>query len=210
MHRFARLFEALDQTTKTNTKVSLLAEYFREAPASDRLWTIALLSHKRPKRAVNTTMLRTWAAEEANLPLWLFEESYHIVGDLAEAIALVLPKPSKTSDKSLTEWIEILIEIREYSDERKREIITSAWAELDHRQRFIFNKIITGGFRIGVSQKLMTRALARATDIDENVLMHRLMGSWNPYNTSFRELVLEKQEDEDLSKPYPFYLAYAL
>lgn len=210
MKRFSRLFEALDQTTKTNTKVSALSEYFREAPPSDRLWTIALLSHKRPKRSVNTTMLRTWAAEEAGLPLWLFEESYHIVGDLAEAIALVLPKPSYSSNRSLSEWINILIDLRDKTDEEKREVITSAWSELDHRERFIFNKIITGGFRVGVSQKLMTRALAKATGIDENVLMHRLMGNWSPRNTSYEALVLEKQEDEDLSRPYPFYLAYAL
>lgn len=210
MQRFARLFEALDQTTKTNTKISLLTEYFKEAPPSDRLWTIALLSHKRPRRAVNTTMLRAWAAEAAGIPLWLFEESYHIVGDLAEAIALMLPKPERSSNRTLTEWIEFLIDLRDRPEEDKRNLIKTAWKELDHRKRFIFNKIITGGFRIGVSQKLMTRALARATGIDENVLIHRLMGNWDPVSTTFEGLVLEQQEDEDLSKPYPFFLAYAL
>ena len=156
MKRFARLFDGLDQTTKTNTKVALLADYFKEASHSDRLWAIALLSHKRPKRAVSTTLLRTWASEEAGLPLWLFEESYHIVGDLAEAIALMLPKPHSQSDKSLTDWIEILLSLQGKEDEEKRRVITTAWLELDHRERFIFNKIITGGFRVGISQKLMT------------------------------------------------------
>ncbi|MCB0687386.1 MAG: ATP-dependent DNA ligase, partial [Saprospiraceae bacterium] len=79
-----------------------------------------------------------------------------------------------------------------------------------HRERFIFNKIITGGFRVGVSSKLVTRALAIVTNIEENVIMHRLMGNWTPQSISFENLVLEKQGDEDLSRPYPFYLAYAL
>ena len=91
MKRFARLFAELDQTTKTNAKVAALAEYFREAGESDKLWTIALLSHKRPRRTVTTTLLREWSAEAAGIPDWLFEESYPIVGDLAETIALILP-----------------------------------------------------------------------------------------------------------------------
>ena len=105
MKRFAALFTALDQTTKTNAKVAALADYFTEAPEPDRLWTIALLSGRRPKRSVTTTLLREWAAERAGIPLWLFEESYPIVGDLAETIALVLPPAEATADLSLADWI---------------------------------------------------------------------------------------------------------
>ena len=177
MKRFAQLFQSLDQTTKTNAKVAALELYFREASDEDKLWTIALLSHKRPRRTVNTTLLRTWAAEQAGLPLWLFEESYHIVGDLAESIALVLPKPAETSSRSLTQWIQEIKNLRDEDDEVKKAAITGAWNALNHDERFVFNKLITGGFRIGVSQKLMTRALSRATGIDENVLAHRLMKS---------------------------------
>ncbi|MEL7178010.1 MAG: ATP-dependent DNA ligase, partial [Pseudomonadota bacterium] len=92
MKDFARLFTAIDQTTKTNTKVAALTTYFETATEDDRLWTIALFSGRRPKRTVTTTLLRGWAAEAAGIPLWLFEESYPIVGDLAETIALVLPE----------------------------------------------------------------------------------------------------------------------
>ena len=95
MNRFAALFTALDQTTKTNAKVAALADYFADAPDNDRLWTIALLSGRRPKRGVTTTLLREWAAERAGVPLWLFEESYSIVGDLSETIALVSPHPPR-------------------------------------------------------------------------------------------------------------------
>ena len=108
MRRFAELFTRLDQTTKTSLKVAALADYFREAPEEDRLWTVALLSGRRPRRTVTATDLRLWAAERAGLPLWLFEEAYPVVGDLAETIALVLPPPTASSDLSLAHWITVI------------------------------------------------------------------------------------------------------
>ena len=75
MKHFADLFTQLEQTTKTNAKVYALARYFGAAPEEDRLWTIALLSGRRPKRTVTATRLREWAAERAGIPLWLFEEA---------------------------------------------------------------------------------------------------------------------------------------
>jgi len=54
MHAFADLFYRLDGTTRTGEKVAALAEYFRAAPDADRLWTVALLSGRRPKRLITT------------------------------------------------------------------------------------------------------------------------------------------------------------
>lgn len=210
MKHFAALFTALDQTTKTTAKVAALADYFRTAPATDRVWTIALLSGRRPKRAVTTTQLRAWAAERAGIPLWLFEEAYPVVGDLAETIALVLPDGTGHSDASLTDWIGVLRDLGRQDDAARKTTILTAWDSLPPIERFLFNKLLTGGFRMGVSQKLMTRALAQATGVDEAVLAHRLMGDWDPARTSFDALVLAPDPAADLSKPYPFYLAYAL
>src|SRR5690606_29213028 len=84
------------------------------------------------------------------------------------------------------------------------------WLSLNYYERFVFSKLITGSFRIGVSQKLMTRALAKATGLEEDILAHKLMGDWNPQYISFEKLILEEHEEDYLSKPYPFYLAYAL
>lgn len=210
MKRFAALFTALDQTTKTNAKVAALAAYFRDAPAPDRVWTIAILSGRRPKRAVTTTKLREWAAERAGLPPWLFEESYPVVGDLAETIALILPDARGTSDRSLTGWIDMIRGLAELDEKARHAAILSAWDALDPVERFLFNKLLTGGFRMGVSQKLMTRALARATGIEEAVLAHRLMGDWDPARTDFDTLVLAPDPGADLSRPYPFYLAHPL
>ncbi|SCY26799.1 DNA ligase-1 [Nonlabens sp. Hel1_33_55] len=210
MKQFAELIRTIDGTNKTNLKVAALTEYFNTAPQEDKLWTIAILSHRRPKRPVNTTLMREWATDISGIPMWLFEESYHIVGDLAETIALILPTTSEPSDKSLSQIIHELIALRKKTDEEKKNYLQENWLKLNYYERFVFNKIMTGGFRIGVSQKLMTRALAASTGIDQDVLAHKLMGSWTGENTTFQELVFEDNEVAMRGKPYPFYLAYAV
>jgi len=210
MKQFSQLIKTLDSTNKTNVKVNALAKYFSQAQEKDKVWTIAILSHRRPPRPVNTTLLREWASELAHIPLWLFEESYHIVGDLAETIALVVPSDEKSTPKSLTQFLEEMIWLKKQSDSDKKNYLFENWKQLDYYGRFVFTKLITGGFRIGVSQKLMTKALSKATGIDEDVLAYKLMGNWDPNTITFRDLVLEEKESDFLSKPYPFYLAYAL
>ncbi|MBV7396821.1 ATP-dependent DNA ligase [Mameliella sediminis] len=210
MKQFAALFDEIDQTTKTTVKTKALAEYFTRAPEEDRLWCIALFSGRRPKRAVTTTELRSWAAEQAGIPLWLFEEAYPIVGDLAETIALILPPSTAVTDYGLSHWINLLRDLHDLPAEDRKHPILDAWTQLDPTERFLFNKLITGGFRIGVSRKLMTRALAQATGQDEAVLAHKLMGSWTPETTSYHALIEAEDPTADQSRPYPFYLAHQL
>ena len=210
MRRFAALIEELDSTTKTTKKVAALTDYFKAAPKQDALWAVALLSHRRPSRPVTTTLMRSWAAELAQLPEWLFEESYHIVGDLAETIALLVQQETKGTPPSLSQCIEEIIALKSKEEELKKRYILERWQSLDNFERFVFNKILTGGFRIGVSQKLMTRALSKAVHIDETILAHRLMGKWSPQTTTFHELLIDPNPEDQISQPYPFFLAYAL
>lgn len=210
MRRFARLFTALDQTTKTGAKTAALAAYFAEAPDVDRLWTVALLSGRRPKRTVNATRLAEWAAEVAGLPMWLFQASYDVVGDLAETIHLVLPEPQDAPDRSLSEWIADIRMLSTWEEPARKAWILDAWGRLRGAERFVFNKLITGGFRVGVSQKLMTRALALATGIEEAELAHRLMGAWTPETTSWHALVTAPDPEAAKSRPYPFCLAHGI
>ena len=194
MGGFSQLIKTLDSTNKTNVKVQALANYFLMAPDTDKVWTIAILSHRRPPRPVNTTLLREWASELAKIPLWLFEESYHIVGDLAETIALVVPSNEHSTDKKLTHFLEEMIGLKKQSDEDKKTYLFENWQQLDYYGRFVFTKLITGGFRIGVSQKLMTKALSKATGVDEDILAYKLMGNWDPSTISFQNLILEENE----------------
>jgi DNA ligase-1 len=210
MRLFANLIRILHSTNKTNAKVEALTDYFRQASDTDKVWAIAILSHRRPPRPVNTTLLRLWANDLANIPLWLFEESYHIVGDLAETIGLIIPTTENHTDKSLTTFLTEIIELKKKSEEDKKAYLQENWLVLNFYERFVFTKLITGSFRIGISQKLMTRALAKAENLDEDVLAYKLMGDWNPATITFKELILDEKSSDFISKPYPFYLAYPL
>src|SRR6185369_5608527 len=81
---------------------------------------------------------------------------------------------------------------------------------MNREERFVFNKLLTGNFRIGVSQKLMVNALAKTVSLEPSVIAHRISGNWDPSTIGFEELLSSDSITTDFSKPYPFYLAYAL
>lgn len=211
MRQFAELFEAIDASTSTKAKTVAMAEYFASADARDAAWAAYFLTGHRPRQAVPSRRLHAWAAEAAGLPLWLFEESYDAVGDLAETIALVLPPPARASDDPLHVWIEErLIPLRELGEAEQRARLEDYWSSLDGTQRFVFNKLITGNFRVGVSAPLVVRAIAQATGIDAKVVAHRLTGDWSPSAATWQRIVDADATGTDRASPYPFFLAHPL
>ncbi len=213
MKAFADLFDRLDRTTATNAKVAALVDYFRSADPADAAWTVRLLTGKRLKRLVNTRELREWTAEVSGLPAWLVEDSYEQVGDLAETMHLLLP-PGVENDAGLelSAMIEQHIKpLRELDDAERQRAVTELWRSLDGTQRFLFNKLLTGGFRVGVSKRLVTRALAEVAEVDPTLIAHRLMGRWQPTASFFKSLIAPASDDDlDAATPYPFFLASPL
>lgn len=211
MKAFADLYRRLDETTKTNAKVAALVDYFKVAPSADAIWAAYFLSGNRPKRVVSSRLLSEWVTEETGIPYWLFRESYDAVGDIAETVTLILPDLDSKSDAPLHHWIENrLLPLQDMSEEERRTEVVSAWYELNRFERFIWNKLLTGSFRVGVSRKLVTRALAQVADIDKEVMAHRLMGQWEPTVDFYTGLFSANTDDADKSRPYPFFLAYPL
>lgn len=224
MRLFSELVVRLGTSTKTNDKLEALEDYFAAAADPDKVWVIALFSGRRPKRTVNTTMLWEWCRELTGLPGWLFEESYHTVGDLAETIALLLPEGGAAdavggagaggaaggADKSLGYYLKKLAALGKAEEEERKAFILQCWAEMGRDERFVFNKFITGGFRIGISQQTVVNALARVTGAAASVVAHRISGDWDPAVTDYLSLVSGEGGGSELSRPYPFYLAYAL
>lgn len=210
MKAFSELFTRIDQTASTNEKVDALVDYFAHAEEQDAIWAVAVLSGRRPKRTVKTSELWNWSGELSGLPEWLQAESYHIVGDLAETISLMLPVNKTLSDYSLHEVIESLIALGSKDEEARKSYITGMWAALSTQELFVFNKFITGSFRVGVSDKIVIKALAKQFKIEENVVAHRLSGGWEAQGNSLASLLSSDSDNNDISRPYPFYLAYPL
>lgn len=211
MREFAELFRDLEETTSNNGKQEALLKFFSTAPEKDQIYVVAFLSGNRPKRAVKISGLRAWGAEAAAIPLWLFEECYENVGDLAETISLLVKGGGTGRGKSLTDWVEeVILPLGKMTNEEQKEAIVAAWLSLGNDERFIFTKLISGGFRIGVSTQTIVKALSAHTGIDQNVLTHRLMGKWQPTLEFYRYLVSKDDESGDISRPYPFCLAHPL
>ena len=221
MRRFATLAAKLGTSTKTNDRLEALENYFSEADDADKVWVIALFSGRRPKRTVNTTLLWEWCREVTGWPGWLFEECYHTVGDLAETIALLLPEGAGEVDdgadeaaseggRSLTYYLLRLAKLGKEEETVKKNFVLECWASMNSEERFIFNKLITGGWRIGISQQTVVNALARATGAEAAVIAHRISGDWDPATTPYEALISGEGGGSELSRPYPFYLAYAL
>src|ERR1700761_4653703 len=209
MKAFAQLFLSLDETNKTNEKVKVLKDYFNSVPDTDKMHMLALFTGRKPKRIINATQVRTWATEITNIPVWLFEESYHVVGDLAETMALLMPQNTdSSSNKTLTDWIGELNELGNKTEEERKLWLIESWEMLDMQERFVFNKLLTGSFRVGVSQNLVIKALADITSLDAATLTHRMMGSWMPETYTYAELIEEQDSAASISRPYPFFLAY--
>src|SRR5579862_110567 len=220
MKDFAALYTALDDTNKTNEKVSAMVEYFADAPPADSAWAIHFLIGRRPKRLVKGPDLWQWANEAAGIPPWLFAECYEAVGDIAETIAAVLPAEPTTltehptpnaEHRSLSNWVESrLLPLGRLENDAQKVALLQAWADLDRQGRYVFNKLITGAFRVGVSQDLVVRAVSQYSNVPVAVVSHRLMGAWEPTGEFFSRLVAKDAEDTDDSRPYPFCLAHPL
>lgn len=211
MQLFTQLYTALDETNRTGEKVAALVRYFAAAPAEDAAWALYFLTGRRFKRVISATLLRTWVAEEAGLPRWLVEESYDAVGDVAETLVLLLPHQGEGSDLPLHRIVdERVAPLSKLDEAGQRELITRTWAEMTTPQRFVWHKLITGSFRVGVGRTLVVRALAQVAGIDPAVMAHRLMGAWESTAADFRALLDPDTQQADHSQPYPFYLAYQL
>lgn len=208
---FTQLYLALDATTKTNEKIGAMVEYFATATPSDAAWAIWFLSGNRLRRLVSTKLLRQWAATQANIPDWLFDESYHAVGDLAETISLVVPEGTAGENTSLSDWIENrLLPLKSIEESEQRRQITTMWDQSTASTRLVSMKLVTGAFRVGVSRRLVARAIAKHADIPVDVISHRLMGNWKPTDSFFERLVDPDVQDAVDSQPYPFCLAHPL
>ncbi|MEO7320649.1 MAG: hypothetical protein ABIW02_03315 [Nitrosospira sp.] len=160
----------------------------------------------------------------ADFPVWLFDECYQAVGDLAEPIAHILPKPRYESNIGLAAWIEErAIPLRNKAPEMIRTALFTYWNELDTQGRFLLTKLISGGFRVGVSRLLVIRALSEIAGVDKKITAQRMMG-WTdgaaqPNAERYHQLIAAQSEfeqtmragdnREDRRKLAPFAKAYS-
>lgn len=211
MNPFIALFRELDETNSTNAKLAALVSYFRSASVEDLAHAIYFLAGNKLKPTVSTRALRVAAIKKARIPEWLFEETYEWVGDLAETVAAIVPGEESVENRSLADWVSnVLQPIANASFESQVDMLGDAWSGMDSAHRFVMNKLLTGNFRVGVSQKLLVRAISQWSRVPMETVAHRMMGRWEPIPDTVAMLLHSDARDSDISRPYPFCLAHSL
>ncbi len=216
MKQFAKLYEALDQTTSSRLKTEHMAHYFKTEAPADAAWAVYFLAGGKLKRLVATGQLRQYAQAQTAMPDWLFEACYQNVGDLAETITLVLPPGQCTRHEGLQQWVQtVLLPLREVEPAARIEALHEAISGWDSQTRFVCLKLLTGGLRVGVSKLLVTRALAQAFELPTTLVAQRLVGYLSrdrePDAQMFAALVGQNDQAMLLpGQPYPFFLAQSL
>ena len=211
MQRFTELYLELDATTRTNEKLAALERYFAEVDPRDGAWALAVLSGRKIARAVQSGRLRKWASEESGYPGWLVDECYNAVGDLSETLSLLLPDAQEPTDERLHEVVEQrVLPLGSMAEDAQRELIVQTWRSFGRQERFLFHKLISRSFRVGVSRRLVERALANVAGVDAAVMSHRLLRDWRPTAEDFTQLLDPGEAATDPGQPYPFALAYQL
>lgn len=217
MRKFTHLFEELDSTTSTNEKVEALKKYFAKAAADDAMWAVLILTGKISKRILTSRALVQMFLNYTQYPEWLFAECYAQVGDTAETLSLLAKslhlcssKPVALDQKTLTQWLEIRIpELAKVEDpQQQAATLMEWWKNLTMEEIFILNKLMTGAFRVGVSEKLVVRALSEVFNLPSDQIAHRLTGDISPGVESFSRLINPEVQEISSSQPYPFCLAH--
>jgi DNA ligase-1 len=213
MRRFCDLYEALDSTGSTRAKVEAMAEYFRAAPPEDAAWAVFFLAGQRFKRLVSGRTLRAWTLRYTGLPEWLVGDAHAATGDSAETVTLLVDRGVSAAGEPLPlhRWLEErILPLRALPGEQQYAEVTAWWRQLPAGELFVLNKLLTGAFRVGVSQLLVVRALAVVSGMPRATIAHRLAGRWQPTAAWYQGLLAAERTEDDPSRPYPFFLASPL
>src|SRR4029453_14126897 len=92
MRDFSQLLDSLVYTRSRNAKLKLIGDYLKATPDPDRGYAMAALTGELNLPAVKPAAIR--AIVEERVDPTLFYMSWDYVGDLAETVALLWPRPA--------------------------------------------------------------------------------------------------------------------
>lgn len=203
---FIGLLWALDRTTKTREKHDLLVDFFKHGDALEVAQGCAhLLGHrsfKGHRRLLRDTAIRHLGDDA------LFEAAYAAVGDLAETLSLLINDPTAMINRTtpvIEGWLAEISAIE--SADSPQDALRSHLAQGPAFSNWVFLKLWTGGWRLGVSQGLITAALATVTGQSQSVIAERLMDAWTPDRSWLSRMQTPVSADEQQRSAVPFCLA---
>lgn len=206
MRTFVSLLDELERTPDRAAAVARLVVYFRHQSAADAAWAVRWLTGIRSGRLLRGADLRTWAAETAGLPPWLFAACEAATDDLAEAAALVLPEPTQPSP-SLTQLGSAVLEPLAHpaaTDATRARLVRDAWTMLSIGERVRFHKLVTGTWRPPVPREWLAEALGQLAGLAPAVILRRLTGAVEATPDGYARLLATAEVHEPTAPPMPF------
>lgn len=204
MKAFAELYRRLDEIQGAGERVKALVTYLGQTPAADAIWAISLITGQKPPGIVSIHRLKQWAVEACNLPPWMFEACHKVSGDLAETIALLLPPARTHDDRPLHRWIEEgLLPLGKMTLDERRGQVLRDWDRLAAPGRLVWNRLITGTFRMEIARDVVARALAQIHGLSVEAVLRRLTGKWPVTAETFAWLVDGNSGEGDPGLPEP-------
>ena len=213
MRAFSQLLDDLVYTRSRNTKLKLIGDYLKEVPDPDRGYGLAALTGTLEIPAVKHAAVRAIAEERVDPVLLHMSRDY--VGDMAETVALLWPKPigepPETDDATIS-ISEAVARLRSVSRLDAPRTLATMLDHLDASGRFALLKLATGGLRVGVSARLAKQAFADAFGLE----VEGVEEVWHGFGPPFTELFdwaegrAEQPSARDVPVFRPFMLAHPL
>jgi DNA ligase-1 len=213
MREFSQLLDSLVYTRSRNGKLKLIGDYLKRTPDPDRGYALAALTGELDLPGVKPAAIRALVQERVD-PV-LLNMSWDYVGDMAETVSLLWPKPlgepAEIDDGSLR--IGAVVErLRGLGRVEAPGALIAMLDHLDASGRYALLKLATGELRIGVSARLAKTALAQAFGLEVDAVEEVWHGIGPPYLPLFdwAEGRGRQPTSENVPVFRPFMLAHPL
>lgn len=200
MKFFCQFIQALEGTGDSAIQCAHLKEYLSKVGDTDKLWTLALIVNRGPKKLIEKEELKHWAIQHAKIDSWLFEDSLNVTMDFVETCGLILPLPSQPKKVSLTNVIEELISLQ-FQDFKAKEIkVKAMWDELPIEQKHVYCQLLVGTLKVMKPSPSVFNTLAEVIGGKPEIWAYKLSNSFNPTKSTIQSILT----DPCLVKPLPF------
>tara|TARA_B100000989_G_scaffold297789_1_gene284702 strand:- start:3292 stop:4881 length:1590 start_codon:yes stop_codon:yes gene_type:complete len=193
MKKFAELLENLIYSPSTNKKIDLLESYFKTNNTLENGYALSILSSNYKIKTIRISELKNLMYSKFDKIL--FDLSYDYVGDLAETISLFW---NSNVDIVNSQKLPLLSQFLENCESKsKKNMYDYLFNLLDisnPTQRWAIIKILTGGLRIGVSEKTVKKALSKYGNKELGKIEKIWHGLKHPYKNLFDWLDDKKPE----------------
>jgi DNA ligase 1 len=186
MRAFSQLLDDLVYTRSRNTKLRLIGDYLKETPDPDRGFGLAALTATLDIPHVKPAAIRALVEERIDPVLFYMSRDY--VGDTAETVSLLWPKPGGEPPEVDDAAIRISDAIERLRCASKMDapgVLAGMLDHLDASGRFALLKLALGELRVGINARLAKQALAQAFGLEVEAVEEVWHGLRPPFTELF-------------------------